>query len=73
MPKINEALTSQAQRRAGWFAARLPAVCRRCPATRPPAVRPGAFARVLAGRTRTYAYRFAHRTGPGPTPISGYV
>ena len=29
--------------------------------------------RVLAGYTRTYAYEFAHRTGPGLTPIPGYV
>ena len=28
---------------------------------------------VLAGYTRTYAYEFAHRTGPGLTPIPGYV
>jgi para-nitrobenzyl esterase len=29
--------------------------------------------RVLAGYTRTFAYEFAHRTGPGLTPIPGYV
>src|SRR5690242_10943005 len=27
----------------------------------------------LARWTRTYAYEFAHRTGPGLTPIPGYV
>ena len=29
--------------------------------------------RVLAGYTPTYAYEFGHRTGPGLTPIPGYV
>jgi len=31
------------------------------------------LARTFASWTRTYAYEFAHRTGPGLTPIPGYV
>jgi carboxylesterase type B len=32
-----------------------------------------ALSRDLARWTRTYTYEFAHRTGPGLTPIPGYV
>lgn len=31
------------------------------------------LSRTFARYTRTYAYEFAHRTGPGITPIPGYV